>query len=278
MTGPGLPDVTFMWDPLTPDPDTLVPDSSVIFGPDRDNPLELPHGLLFCSEKDMGKARSLSVLGPTIGPDGDIFIWDPSRTHLKQFPTDVPAGFLIDMAASTWPHRHLDIDTVQDIDSTIDMLIAAVDADVPVLARIPASGVVDGLQALSRTNIDALIIDADIDLDSPPVLALFPRLDEILSGSIPYIVSAPVDSPWHIAAAVALGSRGFVVPVRSLGTAPSHTAQKLVDGITEALGIMGLDRLDGLRNVRLEATSYEAAAISGLPLAGFGTKLPMWTH
>jgi hypothetical protein len=75
-----------------------------------------------------------------------------------------------------------------------------------------------------------------------------------------------------------LGSENDEPDWALIGEKVEESFRSIIQGIGRDLDILGLGSLEEVNRDMLVVDNYHAAALTGLPLSGYGMEIPFWRH
>jgi len=218
-------------------------------GPGVTNPLKLTLPLLW-----QGESAPLAAFWPVDGPPPE----DLAECNLV----------VLDLAPSGVPRR-LDMDHPRDLRLVVELLRQGTADRVPVLVRLVGGDLVGDMPALLEAEPDGVIV-VEGDVPLPAVLAASRRYH----ARLPLLAARSTATAEEALKLMALGVVGVALEMEMEDDALRALARELA----LALGRLGLASAADLGIEHLRALDQDAAALTGVPLAGYDAVLPMWRH
>ncbi len=208
------------------------------------------------------------------------------------------------------PAAPMDCVSCDDLARTITLLGEVTAHQLPILLTLPGASFERLLAPLASGAVapDGVIIDCEgpnwlpgaewtarsavAVLDVLQIRSLEP--DGAALATMPFFIIAPIGTGAGLLKLLAMGAAGVtlresLVHMIAAGEAEGLGVEDVVERcvtmlrsmVGELVHIMahhGWEELGALSRAILRAASYDAAAVTGLPLVGYGRPLPMWQH
>lgn len=196
---------------------------------------------------------------------------------------DVCQGAELDLTPRDMIMRSLAMEGPKDLRHNLNLLREATRGRVPVWVRIACGDVYDDAKIALKAGADGVLLDPRIGNGLPLLAAIPPavRALEELSGDkdkLPKLMVAAgppeASEAADIVKLLALGADMIYLTQ----TMTKSQVTDLVQEVTRLVGLCGHNSLAGLSTEDLYALSYDVAAITGLRLAGYDSRIPMWSH
>ncbi len=196
---------------------------------------------------------------------------------------EVCQGAEMDLTPRGLTMRSLAMEGPKDLRHNLNLLREATRGRVPVWVRMACGDVYDDLKIALKAGADGVLLDPSIGGGLPLIAALAPArraLDELGGdkAKLPklMVVAGPDQAPEaadHVKL-LALGA-DMIHLDRPL---PIAEVERLAREVARLVGLCGHRTLAGLSSEDLYALSYDTAALTGLRLAGYDSRIPMWSH
>ena len=173
---------------------------------------------------------------------------------------------VIDLCAGSLPRR-LDMERPDDLAQVVELVRQDACNRVPVLVRLPAGDLSGDMGALRSAAPDGVIL-------APGSVPHEAALAAARGSGLPVLPELPRASANDLLKLLALGGAGAVLT----GKVTLNKLGKLGDQLAHAMGALGAGSASDLQPAHLRALDQEAAALTGVPLAGYDAALPMWRH
>ena len=173
---------------------------------------------------------------------------------------------IIDLSAGRLPRR-LDMERSDDLVNVVELVRQDTRNRVPVLVRLPAGDLSGDMGVLSGTAPDGVIL-------APGGVPMEAALSAARDSGLLVLAEMPRASANDVLKLLALGGAGVMLT----GKVTLDWLGKLGDKLTHGIGALGAGSADDLGPENLRALDQEAAALTGVPLAGYDAPLPMWRH
>jgi glutamate synthase domain-containing protein 3 len=175
---------------------------------------------------------------------------------------------IIDLTA-TLINRRLDMKRPTDLTFVVELIRQATAKRIPIMVRLPAGNINDDLSIVSKSGADGVILVGDEIPIEAAITAARGFKDEMT------ILTACQELNCRDAAKmIALGSSGIFLEKECQNKELNNFAIELA----ETVGSLGIGKISDLGPGNLRASNQETAAMTGVPLAGYDSVLPMWRH
>ena len=184
-------------------------------------------------------------------------------------------------------------------------------ADVPVIVSLRGMDVMLDLDSILVTEADAIHISCGYDIDgkegpsfngltSEPVSTLIEANKHLKTfrsndKGVKLLISGPFRNGFDIAKMIALGADmvGIDMPIQkkmielnkngkvdwaTIGESIEQTIGSIQKEIDQCVDLVCPNGMIDLDRSRLHVDNYHTAALTGLPLAGYGQEIPFWRH
>jgi hypothetical protein len=156
-----------------------------------------------------------------------------------------------------------------DLGFVVELIRQATANRIPIMVRLPAGNINDDLAVVSKSDADGVILVGDEIPIEAAITAARGYKDEMT------ILTACQELDCKDATKmIALGSSGIFMEKECQNKELNNFALQLA----ETVGSLGIGRISDLAPENLRTNSQETAAITGVPLAGYDSVLPMWRH
>jgi hypothetical protein len=214
------------------------------------------------------------------------------------------------------PSMHLDIESPKDLKKHIDLLKEITANIVPVIVTIGPGNVYGDMKYCIKAGADAVniglgpILDSSISQDFKQnlgirTIGLFKPAQKAMKetnakeDNIKLLVSGGFSSPTDIFKVLAMGADGIslsgsimtsflseaitsggenTLEWKSVGEDIAKSIKKMEHDLINLFAMISAPSKDELTTDCLRATTYDAAAVTGLKLMGYEKTLPMWMH
>ena len=175
---------------------------------------------------------------------------------------------IIDLTA-TLINRRLDMKRPTDLTFVVELIRQATAKRIPIMVRLPAGNINDDLSIVSKSGADGVILVGDEIPIEAAITAARGFKDEMT------ILTACQELNCRDAAKmIALGSSAIFLEKECQNKELNNFAIELA----ETVGSLGIGKISDLGPGNLRASNQETAAMTGVPLAGYDSVLPMWRH
>lgn len=231
--------------------------------------------------------------GPTLALEMPV-VWE-GKNGLKVAHRRLDGGFMdpgdltdchaveLDLTPRGDYVRALTMEGPKDLAGNVGLLREVTKRRVPVWIRMPCGDIYDDLKLALKASPDAILLDpyATPGLDIVSIMAPAARAFQELNlpdDQRPMLMVAAVppvaEEPTHLVKLLALGADMIYL----VDPMSPKSAGKLKQEIIRLVGMCGHNSLSSLSTEDLYALSYDAAAVTGLRLAGYDSRLPIWSH
>lgn len=201
---------------------------------------------------------------------------DPARFESCQ-------GAELDLTPRGLAMRSLAMEGPKDLRHNLNLLREATGGRVPVWVRMACGDVYDDTKIALKAGADGVLLDPRIGRGLPLMAAIPPavraleelnvdkeKMPRLLVAAGPPVTLEAAD---HVKL-LALGADMICL------TQPSSKAEvaTLAGEVARLVGLCGHGSLEALSSEDLYALSYDVAALTGLRLAGYDSRLPIWSH
>ncbi|MEC8875447.1 MAG: hypothetical protein VYE50_02605, partial [Candidatus Thermoplasmatota archaeon] len=170
---------------------------------------------------------------------------------------------------ATLINRRLDMKRPTDLAFVVELIRQATANRIPIMVRLPAGNTSDDLAVVSKSDADGVILVGDEIPIEAAITAARDYKDEMT------ILTACQELDCKDATKmIALGSSGIFMEKECQSKDLNNFAMQLA----ETIGSLGVGKISDLVPENLRANNQETAAITGVPLAGYDSVLPMWRH
>lgn len=247
-----------------------------------------------------GATKELQDLIISYSP-GTVFRFGDDRSNLDQELMLSSDMIEIDYSNKRNSTPMPEIHKKKDIIKLVEMIKELSDTSVSV--RVPSMDLGKDIDQILVSDIDAIVIDClpGEDLSSSvqhPVISTILSNDRMgifrsREKDVRLIVDAPIRNSVDAVKLLALGAdqiglthitREFIKEMNNsrdwaeIGERFGDHLNSMENGIRELLEKIGNGSLERIRKNGLTASDYSTAAITGLPLVGYGKELPIWRH
>ena len=165
--------------------------------------------------------------------------------------------------------RRLDMKKPSDLRLVIELIKEGTGNRIPIVVRISAGDIQNDIAIISKAGAEGVIIRADnlpietvvssarVYKDEITILATCHELDVEMAAKV-----------------IAIGASGIFLEKECRNKELNDFGSKMA----EIIGIVGVSGISNLEPGHLRATDQESAAMTGVPLAGYDSVLPMWRH
>ena len=169
----------------------------------------------------------------------------------------------------THVNRRLDMKKPTDLDLVIELMRQGSGKRVPILVRLNAGDLENDLDIIEKAGADGVILtNSSIPIEAGATAARGHKSNLT-------ILATSYELDCELAAKlIALGASGLFIEKEC-------SSKQLKDfgiELAETLGSMGVGNIDDLEPSHLRTNNQETAAMTGIPLAGYNSVLPMWRH
>ena len=179
------------------------------------------------------------------------------------------ANMAIINLTATVINRRLDMKRPADLAFVIELIRQATAKRIPIMIRLPAGDINADLSVVSKSGADGVILVGD----EIPIEAVITAARGYKSDMTILTACQELDCK-NAAKMIALGSSGIFLEKECQNKELNDFAKELA----ETLGSLGIGRISDLNPENLRANNQETAAMTGVPLAGYDSVLPMWRH
>ncbi|MEE3242671.1 MAG: hypothetical protein VX188_02540 [Candidatus Thermoplasmatota archaeon] len=217
--------------------------------------------------RDKGEPLNLTIPLLWKGPNAPAYAeWNLNGKSPRNLDSANMA--IIDLTA-TLINRRLDMKRPADLAFVVELIRQATANRIPIMVRLPAGNISDDLAVVSKSDADGVILVGDEIPIEAAITAARDYKDEMT------ILTACQELDCKDATKmIALGSSGIFMEKECQSKDLNNFAMQLA----ETIGSLGVGKISDLVPENLRANNQETAAITGVPLAGYDSVLPMWRH
>ena len=181
---------------------------------------------------------------------------------------DVANLAIIDLTA-TDINRRLDMKKPKDLAFIVELLRQATAKRIPILVKLNAGDIHNDLSVVNKCSADGVILVGDkIPIESVASAARKYKEDMVV------LISCKMLDCEQIVKIISLGASGIFID----GNYSNKELKELGTDIANLVGNLGVGNINDLRAEHLRTTNQDTAAITGIPLAGYNSVLPLWRH
>ena len=175
---------------------------------------------------------------------------------------------IIDLTA-TDINRRLDMIRPSDLAFVVELIRQGTANRVPIVVRICAGDIQNDLTAIEKSGADGVILSS---LQIP--------IEAVISSARAYgkemtvLVSCKELNADSATKMIALGCSGIFLEKECTNKELNDFASELAGKV----GSLGVGKISDLSPENLRTSNQETAAMTGVPLAGYDSILPMWRH
>ncbi len=179
--------------------------------------------------------------------------------------------------------RSLAMEGPKDLRNNLNLLREATRHKVPVWVRMACGDVYDDMKIALKAGADGVLLDSRIGRGLPLSAAIPPALralDELggdRAEQPKLMVAAGPPLTRETADHVKLLAMGVDI-IYLTGEYEANEIRVLADEVARLVGLCGHSSLEGLSTEDLYALTYDIAALTGLRLAGYDSRIPLWSH
>ena len=175
---------------------------------------------------------------------------------------------IIDLTA-TEINRRLDMKRPADLAFVIELIRQATSKRIPIMVRLPAGDISNDLSVVSKSGADGVIlVGGEIPIEAVITAA------RGYKNSMTILTACQELNCRNATKMIALGSSGIFLEKECQNQELNNFATELA----ETVGSLGIGKISDLGPENLRASNQETAAMTGVPLAGYDSVLPMWRH
>jgi glutamate synthase domain-containing protein 3 len=175
---------------------------------------------------------------------------------------------IIDLTA-TLINRRLDMKRPTDLTFVVELIRQATAKRIPIMVRLPAGDINDDLSIVSKSGADGVILVGDeIPIEAAITAA------RGFKNEMTILTACQELNCRDTAKMIALGSSGIFLEKECQNKELNNFAIELA----ETVGSLGIGKISDLGPENLRTSNQETAAMTGVPLAGYDSVLPMWRH
>jgi len=233
--------------PRTPGLDEL--DLSISIGNNKEEPLNLTIPLLWKGSNAPSYAEwTLNGKSPENLDSANMAIIDLTTTDIN---------------------RRLDMVRPSDLAFVVELIRQGTAKRIPIMIRLSTGDVQNDLTAVEKSGADgAILSSSQIPIEAAISAARNYNDDIIILASCKELDASSATKM------IALGCSGIFLEKECSNKELNNFAIQLA----EKVGSLGVGRISNLNPKNLRANNQETAAMTGVPLAGYDSTLPMWRH
>ena len=166
-------------------------------------------------------------------------------------------------------NRRLDMKKPTDLELVIELIKQGSAKRIPILVRLNSGDLENDLDIIAKAGADGVILaNSNIPIEAVTTSARGYKTDLTILAA-----SDELDCEFATKL-IALGASGLFLEKEC-------SSKQLKDfgiELSEILGTVGVGNIDDLEPSHLRTNNQETAAMTGIPLAGYNSVLPMWRH
>jgi len=175
---------------------------------------------------------------------------------------------IIDLTA-TDINRRQDMRRPSDLAFVVELIRQGTAKRIPIMVRLTAGSVQNDLAVVEKSGAEGVILSSsEIPIEAAISAA------RVYKDEITILASCKELNADNVTKMIALGCSGIFLEKECSNKELNDFAVKLA----EKVGSLGVGRISNLNPENLRAMNQETAAMTGVPLAGYDSILPMWRH
>jgi len=224
-------------------------DLSITIGENKEEPLKLTIPLLWNGNNAPEYAIwELNGRAPTNLETANVAIID-----LR--PTDI--------------NRRLDMKKPTDLAYVVELIRQGSSKRIPILVKLNAGDLENDLNIIEKSRADGIIL---VSYEMPIEAAI--TATRPYKGKLTILTSSDNLDSKNAAKTISLGASGLFLE----RNCNNKELKQFGIELAETIGAMGIGKIDELKPDNLVTNNQETAAMTGVPLAGYNSVLPMWRH
>jgi len=224
-------------------------DMSLSIGQKKSEPLNLTIPLLWTGDN----APTYSILG----------INEKSPNNLNS------ANLAIIDLGSTEINRRLDMKRPTDLAFVVELFRQSTAKRIPIMVRLKAGDVENDLSIIAKSGAEGVILKGG---EMPIEAAITAARSH--KGKMVVLASCKKLDYRFAAMAIALGASGLFLE----GNCSNSKLKLFGAELSRTVGSLGVGNISDLGTENLRTNDQNTAAMTGVPIAGYDTVLPMWRH
>ena len=188
----------------------------------------------------------------------------------EKFPSNLDSAnmAIIDLSA-TEINRRLDMKRPTDLAFVVELIRQSTAKRIPIMVRLGAGDVENDLKIVSKSGAEgAILTSREIPIEAAVTAARNYR------GKLTVLASCQVLDYEMAAKLMALGASGLFFE----GECTNENLKAFGTNLSKTIGSLGIGNIQDLGPENLRTNDQNTAAMTGVPIAGYDSVLPMWRH
>ena len=166
-------------------------------------------------------------------------------------------------------NRRLDMKKPTDLAFIVELIRQGSSKRIPIFIRLNAGDIENDLNIIDKANADGIIIVSN----NMPIEAAITAA-RAYKNDLAILASSERLNCENTVKMIALGASGLFL---EKGCSSKELKEFGIE-LSEITGSMGVGKINELKPDNLRTNNQETAAMTGVPLAGYNSVLPMWRH
>ena len=179
------------------------------------------------------------------------------------------ANIAIINLGSTEISRRLDMQRSTDLAFVVELIRQSTAKRIPILVKINAGEVENDIEMISKSGADGVILGSN----NMPLEAAITATRKIKSDLV-ILATCNSLNPRYITKIISLGATGMFLE----NNCSNKDLKNFGTELASTVGSLGVGNLSDLGPEHLRTNDQNTAAMTGVPLAGYESVLPMWRH
>ena len=170
---------------------------------------------------------------------------------------------------STEINRRLDMRRPTDLAFVVELLRQSTAKRIPIIVRLKAGDVENDLSIIAKSGAEGVILKGgEMPIEAAITTARTHK------GKMVVLASCKKLDHRFAAMAIALGASGLFLE----GNCSNLKLKSFGAELSQTVGSLGVGKISDLGTDNLRTNDQNTAAMTGVPIAGYDTVLPMWRH